>query len=160
MTYWGSTVAHEVFISYARGDQQIATQVCVALEDKGIRCWMAPRNALAGKNWDEQIVEALSISQVAVLIWSSSSDVSPQVKREVTLAVSKGISVLPFRIENVPLKSLEYFLSIPHWLDASTPPLEQHLPHLVTLADLNIPFTSTLLMFLGPKIRWKIKRGG
>jgi hypothetical protein len=35
--------------------------------------------------------------------------------------------VLPFRIENVlPSKSLEYFLSSQHWLDAFPPPREPH----------------------------------
>jgi len=29
-----------------------------------------------------------------------------------------------------PSKSMEYFLSAPHWLDAMTPPLERHLQQL------------------------------
>jgi hypothetical protein len=46
-------------------------------------------------------------------------------------AVSKGIAVLPFRIADVPLsKSLEYFITSPHWLDAPTPPLERHVEKL------------------------------
>lgn len=51
--------------------------------------------------------------------------------REVERAVNKGIAIIPFRIENViPSKAMEYFLSIPHWLDALTPPLEKHLQKL------------------------------
>jgi hypothetical protein len=46
-------------------------------------------------------------------------------------AVNRGLPIIPFRIENVmPARSLEYFLSTPHWLDAFTPPLEQHLSYL------------------------------
>jgi hypothetical protein len=34
-------------------------------------------------------------------------------------------------VENVtPTKSLEYFISTAHWLDAITPPLERHLKQL------------------------------
>jgi len=45
--------------------------------------------------------------------------------------VHQGIAVIPFRIEDVlPNKSLEYFISTQHWLDALTPPLENHLLHL------------------------------
>jgi hypothetical protein len=39
--------------------------------------------------------------------------------------------VIPLRIEDVlPSKTLEYFISTQHWLDALTPPLEDHLAHL------------------------------
>ena len=39
--------------------------------------------------------------------------------------------MVPFRIEDVlPNKTLEYFISTQHWLDALTPPLEDHLHHL------------------------------
>src|SRR5262245_42239836 len=124
-------MAHDVFVSYSDDDRLIADKVCAALEGTGIRCWIAHRNNLAGIDWDEQIVDAITRSQILVLVCSSRADTSPQVKREVACAVSKQVAVLPCRIEDVPLKALEYFLSTPHWLDASTPPLEKHLPHLV-----------------------------
>ncbi len=54
-------------------------------------------------------------------------------RREVERAIHKQIPVLPFRIENVlPSKSLEYFLSTQHWLDAYTLPREQHYARLCT----------------------------
>jgi hypothetical protein len=38
---------------------------------------------------------------------------------------------VPFRIEEIlPSRSLEYFLSSPHWLDALTPPVEAHIHRL------------------------------
>jgi hypothetical protein len=66
-----------------------------------------------------------------VLVFSKRSNESPQVKREVERAVSRGLPVIPFRIEDVPLsKHMEFFISTPHWLDALTPPLEAHLDRL------------------------------
>jgi hypothetical protein len=45
--------------------------------------------------------------------------------------VHKQVSILPFRIENVlPSKSLEYFLSAQHWMDAFPPPREAHYARL------------------------------
>src|SRR5260221_2238702 len=68
-----------------------------------------------------------------MLIFSSKANRSNQVKREVELAVHHGIPIIPFRIEDVPPnRALEYFISAPHWLDALTPPLEQHLKHLAS----------------------------
>jgi hypothetical protein len=45
--------------------------------------------------------------------------------------VHKQLSILPFRIENVlPSKSLEFFLSTQHWMDAYTPPRDAHYARL------------------------------
>jgi hypothetical protein len=67
-----------------------------------------------------------------VLVFSSSTNDSPQVRREVERAVHRRVTVLPFRIESVlPSRSLEYFLSSQHWLDAFPPPLEPHYTRLI-----------------------------
>jgi hypothetical protein len=66
-----------------------------------------------------------------VLVFSASANASPQVRREVERAVHKGVVVLPVRIEDVlPSKSLEYFLSTQHWLDAFPAPREPHYARL------------------------------
>jgi TIR domain len=124
-------MVHDVFISFASEDKPIADQVCAALETQSIRCWIAYRNNVAGTDWDQGIMHAITASRVVVLVCSSHADSSPHVKREVACAVSRDVRVLPFRIEATPLQALEYFLSTPHWLDASKPPLEQPLPPLV-----------------------------
>jgi len=124
-------MSHDVFVSYAHQDKPIADALCSTLEAKGIRCWIAPRDIHAGTSWGESIIDGLSEARVMVLVFSSHSNKSPQVTREVERAVSKGIAILPLRIEDVPLsKTMEYFISAPHWLDAMTPPLEQHLQKL------------------------------
>jgi len=67
-----------------------------------------------------------------ILIFSSNSNQSKQVSREIERAVARGLFVVPFRIEDISMcKTMEYFLSSPHWLDAITPPLERHLQILV-----------------------------
>ena len=102
------------------------------LEGAGIRCWIAPRDILPGRDWGESIIDAIAASRVMVLIFSDHANHSPQVRREVERAVNKGVVIVPFRIENVPVsKSLEYFISVPHWMDAySGGPMEAHLARL------------------------------
>jgi streptogramin lyase len=124
-------VAHDVFISYAHHDKPHADAVCATLEAKGIRCWVAPRDVIPGQEWGEAIVDAIHSSRVMVLMFSSHANDSPQIRREVQLAVNAESILIPFRIEDVaPARSLEYFLGTPHWLDAMTPPLEAHLERL------------------------------
>ncbi len=124
----GSGVTHDVFVSYSSLDKPVADAVCGTLEQRGVRCWIAPRDILAGTDWGEAIIRGIEGSRVMVLVFSSHANASQQIKREVERAVNKGLAIVPFRIEDVvPERSLEYFLSSPHWLDAMTPPLEHHL---------------------------------
>jgi TIR domain len=125
-------VEHDVFISYSVEDKPTADAVCAGLERDGVRCWIAPRDILPSQSWAEAIVEGIADSRLLIVIFSSASNASPQVLREVERAVSKAIPILPFRIEDVlPTRSLEYFLATPHWLDAITPPLERHIQKMV-----------------------------
>ncbi len=123
-----TVMQHDVFISYSSRDREIANAVCATIEAWEMRCWIAPRDVVPGTHYGEALAEAIRTSQIMVLVFSASSNESPQVTREVERAVSANIAIIPFRIEAVrPAGSLEYFLSSPHWLDAMTPPLEKHL---------------------------------
>lgn len=122
---------YDAFISYCSEDKKIADAVCGTLEANKIRCWIAPRDVGAGRTWSSAIVEAIGESAVMVVIFSRHSNGSPQVMREIERAVHKGVSIIPFRVENVvPSKDLEYFISSCHWLDAMTPPVENHIGEL------------------------------
>jgi hypothetical protein len=101
------------------------------LESNGIRCWGAPRDIVPGKNWGESIIDAIKGARVMVLILSGHANESVPIKNEVERAVSKGVTVIPMRIEDVvPSSALEFFISSSHWLDAFVPPLESHLKYL------------------------------
>src|SRR5204862_7295930 len=78
-----------------------------------------------------EITRAIQRSRVMVLIFSAYSNTSEQVLREVQLAANSHLHIVQFRIADVlPNDDLEYYLSAPHWLDALTPPLENHLDRL------------------------------
>ena len=121
----------DAFISYSHQDKPVADAACASLEAAGIRCWIAPRDIVPGRDWGESIIDAIAGAKVVILIFSGHANASPQIKREVERGVNRGIPIVPVRIEDIaPSKSLEYFISTPHWLDAFTPPLEQHLRQL------------------------------
>ncbi|WP_348263917.1 TIR domain-containing protein [Telmatobacter sp. DSM 110680] len=124
-------MAHKVFICYSSHDKQVADAACAVLEAQRISCWIAPRDILAGEEYGKSILSAISSCQVVLLIFSAHANSSPQVRREVERAVSKGKILVPFRIEEVlPSDALEYALGNTHWLDALTPPLERYLVQL------------------------------
>ena len=121
-------MAHDVFISYSSQDKPVADALCARLERDNIRCWIAPRDVLPGIPYAEALTDALDASRLMVLILSAGSNESRHVMRELESAVNRGISIVPFRIQDVqPSKALDYYLKSIHWLDALTPPLERHL---------------------------------
>ncbi len=124
-------MAHDVFISHSSQDKTVSDAVCAALENAGLRCWIAPRDVQPGRSFAGEITRAIEQSKAMVLVFSANSNNSSQVLREVQLAVSAQLHILQFRIEEVLLNDdLKYYLSTPHWLDAMTPPLENHLGRL------------------------------
>ncbi|HVK03268.1 MAG TPA: toll/interleukin-1 receptor domain-containing protein, partial [Armatimonadaceae bacterium] len=125
-------MAHDVFISYSSRDKEAADAIVAALERDGISCWIAPRDIQPGVEWSQAIVEAIRACRLLLLIFTPHSNESPQVLREVERAVSLRVPILPFRVQDAELTaSMEYFISVAHWLIATTPPLEAHLPNLL-----------------------------
>jgi TIR domain-containing protein/Sel1 repeat-containing protein len=129
-------MAHDVFISHSSKDKAAADAVCAILEQRKIRCWIAPRDITPGKEWGEAIIDAISASRMMILIFSANANDSPQIRREVERAVNKEVVIVPLRIEDVaPTKSLEYFIGSVHWLDALSLPLDNHLEKLAGVVE-------------------------
>ena len=134
----------DVFISYPHQDKATADAACAKLEAQGIRCWIAPRDIPPGTEWAGAITDAIDQCRAMVLIFSSSANRSRQIRREVQQAFDGEKPVVPFRIENVaPEKSLRYYMGAVHWLDALTPPLEQHLQKLVVSVQALVQATTS-----------------
>ena len=120
-----------IFISYSQPDADCAHEIVARLEAESVKCWIAPRDIAPAADWAAEIIDAISAARTMVLVFSASSNQSPQVRREVERAVHKQVEILPFRIEDVlPSKSLEFFLSAQHWMDAFPAPREPHYQRL------------------------------
>lgn len=127
-------MAHDVFISYASEDKQVADKVCDELERDGVKCWIAPRDVPPGVSYEQAILDGIEASTFLILVFSSHTNTSHHVEREVRKSFEEcsRTQVIPFRLEDIPYnKTLYYYLGGAQWIDASTPPLEQHLNRLV-----------------------------
>ena len=125
-------MGHDIFISHSSKDKVWADAVCSTLEANGIPCWMAPRDIPEGAEYPAALTAALRSSRALVLIFSASSNESPQVQREVERSLALKIPVVPFRIESVPLShAMEYLISTPQWLDADAKAPERSVARLV-----------------------------
>src|SRR5215207_8155185 len=57
----GQTVsAFDVFVSYSSKDKAVADAAVATLEARAIRCWVAPRDIVPGKEWSEAIIDGIN----------------------------------------------------------------------------------------------------
>ncbi len=54
-------MAHDIFTSYPSEDKNVANAVCSRLETLGVRCWIAPRDAIT-KPLEMHIDELVAVS--------------------------------------------------------------------------------------------------
>jgi tetratricopeptide (TPR) repeat protein len=107
------------FISHAKPDVKKAQAIAAALEERGFKCWIAPRDVRPGRSYGDEIIRGIEKSRSFVLILSEASNDSAFVAREVERAVSKNKPVFPIRIADVaPSPALELFISSTQWIDA------------------------------------------
>lgn len=122
-------MAKQVFLSHAAEDEGAARQLCNYLEDRGLSCWMAKRDIDPGQPYFAAILDAIQSTEVMVLLLSSHANASPHVVREVERAVSACKPIVPVRLERIqPSGSLQFGVSLPHWLDAFDGNFGDHLP--------------------------------
>ncbi|MBR0652558.1 toll/interleukin-1 receptor domain-containing protein [Roseomonas terrae] len=118
---------HDVFLSYASTDRGAAEAICAALEARGIRCWVAPRDVPAGADWGEAILTAIGRAHAMVLVLSRTTANSVHVRNEVVTAVSQSLALVPVRVEDCqPGGALRLHLAGSHWLNVYPLPVEQH----------------------------------
>lgn len=91
-------------------------------------------------DWPTAISSAISASRILVLIFSSHSNSSNDVSRELILAANNDVIIIPFKIDNItPEPGKQYYLARTHWLDAMNPPTQQQINKLVDTVKVFVP---------------------
>jgi hypothetical protein len=124
-------MSYDVFISHSGKDHTAVYEVASFLKKNGIKCFTDDDNLPPGAIFSEVIATAIKESSVFLLIFSSNSDLSPDVRREVGLAININKPIIPFRLEKVEPDKLGFLLSGISWMDGFPPPLQKHLPKLL-----------------------------
>ena len=122
-------MAHDVFISHAHKDKNIANEICAKLESSEVRCWIAGRDISAGEDWTAAIRNAIGSSRVMVLVLSENANAATHMEREIAHAYYTNRTILPVRLTETPLRrDFLFYLSNVRWFDAfnssGDPPLE------------------------------------
>ena len=92
-----------IFISYSRRDREMVDSIVEKIEAAGIGIWIDREDIKAGKTWRVQIVEAIATCDAFVLMLSSNSAASDNVRREIDLAQDAGRAIFIMRLDPVKL---------------------------------------------------------
>ena len=129
-----SIYKYDLFISYATPNRNIAEYILNKLEDKGLKCFIAPRDIKTGADYASEIVTGISNSLAMLLIFSKDSNKSGFVLREINSGVSRNKMIIPLKIEDfLPSDAMEFYLGPTHWLDAFPEVLDVHIEKIITL---------------------------
>jgi hypothetical protein len=94
-------VGTRVFISYSSKDSKFARAICSALESRGLPCWISSRDVGPGENFMDAIVQAIGTAKAMVLVFSENANNSDDIKREIVLASTAKVTIIPVRVEDV-----------------------------------------------------------
>jgi hypothetical protein len=125
-----------VFVSYSKQDQERAQAIAESLEERGVTCWIAPRDVRPGRSYGDEIISGIERSLCFLLVLSESSNNSAFVAREVERAISKNKPIFTVRVDDVtPSPALELFISGTQWIDAFSARLDSHIDKLASLLE-------------------------
>jgi TIR domain len=126
-------MAHDVFISHAHKDIEIAKAICRKLELARMRCWIAQRDIVAGDDWTVATRKAIGSSRVLLVLLSENANAATHLEREIAQAFYNKLSILPVRLSEAPLKrDFLFYLSDVRSFEASKLSEEQFLDALLT----------------------------
>ncbi|MDT3778674.1 NB-ARC domain-containing protein [Nitrospira sp. MA-1] len=140
-----------IFLSYAREDgEDFARDLRKKLtepEDPGqpkFSLWQDRTQMEGGKDWWDQILEALKQVEYMVLVMTQAALVSPIVRKEWRQARQEGVGVIPvFGQPDLDLSQLPRWMRDVHWVDTDVP--EQWTRFIRTLES---PYQGTRVSFM------------
>ena len=78
--------APSIFISHSSRDRRVAETICRGLENRGLRCWLSSRDVAGGDNFQAAVVRAIRSAKVMLLVFTTNSNNSDEIKKELVLA--------------------------------------------------------------------------
>lgn len=111
-------MTHDVVISYSRRNRDVADRFVALLRARGLDVWY-DRMIKTGADWRDEIANAIAGSRCFVILFSSESNASEELRKEYSIAERRDLLIIPIRIENVePSGFFEYELARRQWFDA------------------------------------------
>jgi hypothetical protein len=122
----------QVFTSYSRRDTETVDNIVEEMNEAGISVWIDREAIKAGNTWRVQIVKAIDTCDAFVLMLSSNSAASDNVRREIDLASESGRVIFAIMLEPVKLPAeIRYQLAGLQFIDVKMLGLEKSVHQLI-----------------------------
>lgn len=106
------SIEHKVFVSYSRKDMDLARVFCNELDRLKISYWIDVQGKYCGANYKSVIVDAIESSKLLLFLSSQNSNLSAYVIKEIGLAATANIPILPVLLDDASYaKSIRFDLS-------------------------------------------------
>jgi hypothetical protein len=110
--------ASHLFVCFSSKDKAVALDVVEFLEAEGLKCWISARDVAPGYNYQETIVHALEAARGIVFLFSESSALSGEIRKELSIGGSIDLPLFPLRLSPIsPSGALRYELATRQWID-------------------------------------------
>src|SRR5947199_9722729 len=127
-----TTLEPYVFVSYASEEQDRALAVGDALQRAGIAIWLDSHAIAGGSAWSTAIVRGIKDCAAFLVLGSEKAFRSPNVQRELNLAVEENRPVLPLLLEQVTAPDdVRYALAGRQWVALLDRPTTTWLPEVL-----------------------------
>lgn len=106
------------FICHSSKDSRDAMRLALALEARGEKCWVAPRDIPAGASYPHEIMEGIKECSTFIILLSKDAVESQHILRELESAVNLRKRIVPLRVSGVvPGSAIEYLTASVQWID-------------------------------------------
>ena len=106
------------FLSYASAEREQALAVADALQQAGVAVWLDRQAIVGGSAWSTAIVRGIKDCAAFLVLGSERAFRSPNVQRELNLAVEENRPLLPLLLERVPPPDeVRYALAGRQWVE-------------------------------------------
>ena len=88
----------DVFVSYSRKDTHILKFLEAELANRKINSFIDKRNIKLGKDYAEEIAEAIKECKIMLFIWSENSNISEHATSEISIAFNLKKPIVALKI--------------------------------------------------------------
>lgn len=114
------------FISHASADAAQAMKLAGLLEQRGVRCWIAPRDVTPGQPYADEIVRGIEGCAAFVLLATGTSLSSRNVLNELEQAHRSARTIYTVMVNQPKVPSdASYYVARLHWLQTDGTDLEE-----------------------------------
>jgi hypothetical protein len=116
-------MSHDVFISFARGDRELAAYLARNLDERGVSVWYDAKLP-AEVSSEAEVDTAIREAELVAVLFSEECNRTDHMRRQAALADSLGKPVVPFLIEQgQPKGGYLHLLADRNWVEAHPEPM-------------------------------------